>query len=502
MRNLHPDPWPLEPQPSPATEEERARALAAYGLEGLDDDPELTAIVQFTARLCEAPMALVSLVENERQRFLARLGTEERETPRSSSFCAHAMERGGIMEVADAQLDPRFRTNPLVTGGPNIRFYAGHSLVSDSGIPLGGLCVIDTKPRPRGLTSFQREGLAVLARAVMRRLHARRDELLSAQLAAQHLEQRETLLRALADSVPAMVWSADAEGNFDYFNRQMLEFTASLDEVDGQAIHPDDFPDASAKWRESLRNGTPYEVEHRLRRHDGEYRWVMARAVPVKDEHGRVLRWFGTATDIDSVHRISESRDLLARELSHRIKNIFAVVSGLVSLQARKRPEHKEFADELIGTIRALGRAHDYVRPAGADHRNSLLGLLGDLFSPYSSGGAGRVRVVGDDAPIAARAATPLALVFHELATNSAKYGALSEENGAVQLTIEDHGDKLLLRWVERGGPPPSSSMADGFGSRLVEMSITGQLGGSWERRFEPEGMVCELFVSKASIEP
>ena len=484
------------------SEEERARALAAYDFEGLDDDAELTAIAQFAAHLCDAPIALVSLVEKERQRFLARKGLDERETPRSTSFCAHAMVVNGIMEVPDARLDARFRTNPLVTGEPNIRFYAGHPLVADDGMPLGALCVIDSRTRPRGLTDFQREGLAVLARAVMRRLHSRREELLTVQLAEQNVEQRETLLRALADSVPAMVWSADADGNFDYFNRQMLDFTGSVNEMDGQSIHPDDFPTASAKWRESLQAGTPYEVEHRVRRYDGEYRWVMARAVPVKDDGGRIVRWFGTAIDIDSVHRMSESRDLLARELSHRIKNIFAVVSGLVSLQARKRPEHKEFAEELIGTIRALGRAHDYVRPAGADHRNSLLGLLGDLFSPYASGGNTRVRVVGDDCPIAARAATPLALVFHELATNSAKYGALSEEEGTVELTIDDHGERLLLHWTERGGPPPSGAFADGFGSRLVEMSVTGQLGGSWERRFEPEGMVCELVVSKASIAP
>ena len=486
----------------PPTEEERARALAAYGFEALDDDPELSAIVQFAAHLCDVPMALVSLVERERQRFLARKGIEERETPRDTSFCAHAMGHSGMMEVPDARLDPRFHANPLVLGEPGIRFYAGYPLVSDSGIPLGALCVIDSTPRSQGLTALQREGLVVLARAVMRRLHSRREELLAARLAEQHLEQRETLLRALADSVPAMVWSADAAGQFDYFNRQMMEFTGLDRPLGGEVIHPDDFPTASASWRESLRTGTAYEVEHRVRRHDGEYRWVMARAVPVWDESGKVLRWFGTAIDIDSVHKMSETRDLLARELSHRIKNIFAVVSGLVSLSARKRPQHKEFAEELIGTIRALGRAHDYVRPAGADHRNSLLGLLGDLFSPYASAGTTRVRVVGDDTPIAARAATPLALVFHELATNSAKYGALSEEEGSVELTIDDRGDDLLLHWVERGGPPPSGELADGFGSRLVEMSVTGQLGGSWERRFEPEGMVCELVVSKASIAP
>jgi len=502
LKTPHIDQWPSGPHVSSPSEEERALALATYGLEALDDDPELTAIVEFAAALCDAPMALISLVEQERQRLLARKGIALRESPRSISFCAHAMAHGGMMEVADASLDSRFRANPLVVGEPGIRFYAGHPIVAEDQMPLGALCVIDSVARPEGLTKFQRDGLAVLAGAVMRRLQLRKEELLAARLAEQHLEQRETLLRALADSVPAMVWSADAEGHFDYFNRQMLEFTGSATAVAGEAIHPDDFPSASAKWQESLRTGTHYEVEHRIRRHDGEYRWVMARAVPVKDECGRILRWFGTAVDIDAVHRISDTRDLLARELSHRIKNIFAVVSGLVSLQARKRPEHRAFADELIGTIRALGRAHDYVRPVGADHRNSLLGLLGDLFSPYASGGTARVRVVGDDAAIAARAATPLALVFHELATNSAKYGALSEEDGVVELTIENRGDTLLLCWSEMGGPAPAGELKEGFGSRLVEMSVTGQLGGSWKRRFEPQGLVCDLVVSKAAIAP
>ena len=126
--------------------------------------------------------------------------------------------------------------------------------------------------------------------------------------------------------------------------------------------------------------------------------------------------------------------------------------------------------------------------------------MLEDLFSPYRIGGNARVIVHGDDTGIAARAATPLALVFHELATNSAKYGALSSEDGTVDLSVTDQGSEVLLRWVERGGPPPAAEHKAGFGSRLVETSLTGQLGGSWERRFEPEGLVCDLIVSKAAI--
>lgn len=495
--------WPagMPPAPAFASEDERARVLESYHLDSLNDDTELAALANLAAKLCSAPIALVSLVEQERQRFLAREGIEQRETPRDLSFCAHAMLLGEVMEVRDATQDPRFAVNPLVTGEHHVRFYAGQPLISQEGAPLGTLCVIDTVPRPEGLNDFQREGLAVLGQAVMRRLRSRRGQIES----RRERERSETRFRALADSLPDIAWSANAEGRLDYFNRRWHEFTG----LDGwkagvrpDVIHPEDRERVDNGWAEAVAKGTPYEAENRLRRADGEWRWMLVRAEPVRDEDGKPHRWFGTMTDIDDAHKLSETRDLLARELSHRIKNIFAVVSGLISLSVRKRPEYREFGDELTATIRALGRAHDYVRPAGGDRRDSLHGMLGDLFSPYANADGHRVRVEGDDAPIAARSATPLALVFHELATNSAKYGALSTDDGIVELSIGDEGDMLLLCWIERGGPPPEGEPTEGFGSRLVEMSVTGQLGGSWERRFEAEGLIVELKVSKAAIAP
>jgi PAS domain S-box-containing protein len=474
-----------------------ASILDAYGLDALENDPELTAIARFAARLCDTRAAIVNLVESERQRFLGREGLAAVDADTSpASFCVHTMHSGAPMEVSDAAADRRFANNPFVTGEPYVRFYAGHPLISPEGVPLGALCVIDPAPRRGGLTALQREGLAVLAQSVMRRLGSRREALET----ARELDRRESHVRALADSIPAIAWTADGAGKFDYFNRQLVEFTGDSSPEDGRAVHPDDFPRATARWHECLESGEIYEIEHRIRRHDGEYRWMMARAVPVNGPDGRPVRWFGTAVDVHDAHVLSESRDLLARELSHRIKNIFAVVASLISLSMRKRPEFREFGEELIDTIRALGRAHDYVRPAGGERRASLHGMLDDLFGPYRIGGAARVSVHGDDARIAARAATPLALVFHELATNSAKYGALASEDGTIDLAIADRGDTMLLRWVERGVPGPQREQPAGFGSKLVEMSVTGQLGGSWQRRFEPDGLICELVVSKAAI--
>ena len=154
-------------------EPDRLSILAEHSPDSLMDDAELAAICAFAAELCETPIALVSLVEEERQRFLARTGLDVSETPRPTSFCQYAMRQNNIMEVPDAREDPQFRDNPLVTGGPFIRFYAGAPIVSREGAPLGSLCVISPEPR-EALTALQRQGLLVLAQTVVRRLEERR----------------------------------------------------------------------------------------------------------------------------------------------------------------------------------------------------------------------------------------------------------------------------------------------------------------------------------------
>jgi len=317
--------------------------------------------------------------------------------------------------------------------------------------------------------------------------------------ARRELDASEEYLHILADSIPAIAWSATPDGHFDYFNQRMIEFTGQRDDQSGSAFHPDDWKKASALWQHSLKTGEIYEVEHRLCRHDGEYRWMISRALPVRDAEGKIIRWFGTAVDIHDIYEASEARDLLARELSHRIKNIFAVVAGLVSLSARKHPEARQFAEDLTATITALGRAHDFVRPVDGATRGHLRRLLEELFAPYGSGEGARVKISGDDMAISTRTATPLALVFHELATNSAKYGALATSDGVVSLKVADKGEKVKLHWREKGGKPPKREPKEGFGSRLVDMSMT-QLRGSWKRHFEDGGLVVEMTLPKEAI--
>lgn len=496
-------PRDLAPAQAPCSEDERLTVLAAHGGDSLVDDPELQNIVDFAAELCATSAALVTLVEAERQHFLVRAGLEDRETPRETSFCAHAMLGTEPMVVADACADPRFAGNPLVTGEPGIRFYAGQPLVSTDGVPLGALCVIDTAIRPEGLSAIQRQGLAVLAEAVIRRLTQERFD----RTARAAIAQREERLKMMIDSVPGIAWSADGAGNIDYVNARWGEATGASTPRSAAEwsayIHPEDRDGSLGRWVAAMRRGEPHEDEVRMRQSDGSYRWVLSRAIPVAEEAGG-NRWFGTVIDVDRAKRLSEARDLLANELSHRIKNIFAVVSGLITMRSRGRPEVQEFANEINAAIRSLGAAHDYVRPHDGRRSDSLQGLLGDLLEPYDTG-EGRIAITGDDVAIGSRAATPLALIFHELATNSAKYGAFSQLEGKVRIEIvrpKPGGTDLRVTWQESSIDFESAPGApeEGFGSRLLRLAIEGQLGGSFERRFSDDGLDVEITVPAAKL--
>lgn len=613
------------------TEAERLAALRAYGVLHTAPEPRFDDLVELAAAVCEAPTALISLVDSDMQWFKARVGLEVECTPRSLSFCDHAMREHGVMVVPDARLDMRFADNALVTGPPHIRFYAGAPLVTGEGLPIGSLCVIDYQPRPAGLTPLQSRTLSVLAHQVMNQLELRRaleqrdasddaarrallasdyvgawdwdivsdrmvaddrfatmygvDPSLAARgapieifarridprdqdrvaadiaratagdgvflceyrLAAPHRDPRwvlargqvyfgpdgsperfpgvalditerkkldadlaaaaaalaesEARFRAIADSMPQMVWSTLADGSYDYFNARWYEFTGMAEgNTDGEVwnaiFHPEDRTRAWEVWRRSLTTGDLYEIEHRLRRHDGVYRWTLGRAAPLRNDTGEIIRWFGTCTDIDDLKRIEQGQALISQELSHRIKNIFAVVSALIAVSARECPEARSFAASVRERIGALARAHEFVRP----HTEVSRPLLGDmtlhaflstLFLPYATiEGEARVVVSGDDALFDDQAATSVALLFHELATNAAKYGALSNSGGRVQLTTRLAGDRFILDWREEGGPslagPPTRS---GFGSSLATLSVEGQLGGRLERVWRDEGL-------------
>lgn len=325
------------------------------------------------------------------------------------------------------------------------------------------------------------------------------------------LQRMNSAFRILTDAMPQMVWSTLPDGYHDYYNARWYEFTGvPAGSTDGEGwngmFHPDDQEYAWSVWRHSLATGEPYEVNYRLRHHSGEYRWTLGRALPLRNEKGKIVRWIGTCTDIHESKMMAEENEVLSRELSHRIKNIFAVINGLIGMSARQNAELRPLAAELQDRIAALGRAHEFARPHSEQSRpvtiaSTLNGLLTEILSAYPALGEGRLTITGDDPEIDDRSATPIALVFHELATNSAKYGALSSVTGSVSIEVAQQGDKVSIQWIETDGPEVSGEPVDtGFGTRLVQLAITQQLAGTIERHWLREGLRVDMQVSASRL--
>lgn len=238
----------------------------------------------------------------------------------------------------------------------------------------------------------------------------------------------------------------------------------------------------------------------------GEAIAVLYNVFPVRDDHG-ALMGYGTVTrDLRERKRAEEARDLLIKELSHRIKNIFAVVGGIAGLSARTDAAAKPFVAAFRERLGALAQAHEYVRPhspasAPAVKGQTLLGLMRLLMAAYAQDGRDRIVIRGDDVPVGDRSATALALIMHEQATNAVKYGALSSEEGVVRLTGHLDAGRYTLTWTESGGPvvtaPPTRQ---GFGTVLAERSVAGQLDGTLEHDWAPGGLVMRMAVPVANL--
>ena len=189
--------------------------------------------------------------------------------------------------------------------------------------------------------------------------------------------------------------------------------------------------------------------------------------------------------------------------MSHRVKNLLAIASGLTSITSRSTSTSEDMARQLIQRLTALGRAHDLVRPLpGEQGKAALLGdLIAVLLAPYDDMGAfsGRVRVSVPRMGVGEGTANTLALVLHELATNSLKYGALSSATGTLDISCCDVGDDAIeIRWTERGGPavrPPEAT--EGYGSRMVSRVLASQLSGTIERNWSPEGVIVTVRMNK-----
>lgn len=268
-------------------------------------------------------------------------------------------------------------------------------------------------------------------------------------------------------------------------------------------IHPADRDRVRVAFTATRAGPGAYEIDFRIVL-GGEIRWISARGQG--GDVGMVGRTMsGIFLDVTGRKQAEEGHELLAGEMSHRVKNLLAIASGLTTITQRSAATKQEMAEQLTGRLTALGRAHDLVRPiAGSDGHAALLGdLFSVLLAPYDDQGAfsGRVRIAVPRMGVGEKSSTTLALVIHELATNSLKYGALSDGAGLLDLSCTTEGDEVVLVWTERGGPKVTAPAdVSGYGNGLVARSVTGQLGGSIAYDWCADGLIITLRMAKGRL--
>jgi two-component sensor histidine kinase len=263
-------------------------------------------------------------------------------------------------------------------------------------------------------------------------------------------------------------------------------------------IHPADRDRVRAAFSATRAIVGPYEIDFRIMVGD-QIRWISARGLG-NDSGLYKHHMFGVFLDVTGRKQAEEGHELLAGEMSHRVKNLLAIAAGLTQITSRSTTTAPEMAKELTERLAALGRAHDLVRPLpGHQGRAALLGdLLSILLAPYEDMGAfsGRIRVAVPRMGVGENAATALALVMHELATNSLKYGALSAESGTLDVSGAVDDEEVTIVWTERGGPTVEApNGAGGYGSKLVVRTISAQLGGSITYNWSIEGVIVALTI-------
>lgn len=273
-------------------------------------------------------------------------------------------------------------------------------------------------------------------------------------------------------------------------------------------IHPGDRRRVLNAW-ERLVGGREavYRVEYRFLRGDGSWRWLESTGAVVRadPQTGKPLRLAGTIQDITERHAAEERRELLTQEVNHRARNALAIVQAILRLTRATTPA--EFVRLVEGRIAALARAQSLLAaerwsgvPLGA--------LIVEELAPFGavvetgSDEDGRFRLSGPTFRVRSEAVQPLGMVIHELATNAAKHGALSVPEGrvAVSWVADDAAGLLRIRWAETDGPPPGFPAHRGVGSRVIETTVTGQLGGVVDRRWPEEGLTCDITLPLARL--
>ncbi|HEX8528421.1 MAG TPA: response regulator, partial [Cytophagales bacterium] len=352
----------MKPAPLPPHESERLRELLSLEILDTGHESQFDEIVQLASHICEAPISLVTLVDESRQWFKAKVGLDIAETSRDASFCAHTILQDDVFVVEDARADERFHDNPLVTGNPHIRFYAGFPLKTSGGHHLGSLCVIDT--RKRVLTEAQKTALQLLARQVIKELELRK--------ANRELQRKNQMLQGFLSNIPLIAYRVDGDGTIrESVGSGLRALGFANNQLVGRSAF-DILPDMAKTIREVLRTGKSYFVNSGQRK--GEEYHYEHYVFPDETNPGGVI---GFALNItkrigfqrelqaakETAERATQAKSRFLANMSHEIRTPISAILGFAQV-LKGQPLPAE-AQEYLSYISASGEI--------------LLKLIGDV---------------------------------------------------------------------------------------------------------------------------
>lgn len=500
--------------PAAVNDPQRVQLLKSYDILDTPPEPGFDDVVILARQICKTPIALVSLVDRDRQWFKAASGLDSCETPIHQSVCAHSLAQRETLNIPDLTRDERTRHNTLVTGEP-FRFYAGAPLITASGHAIGTVCVVDTVARPGGLDADQIAALEALARQVITLLDQRR-------LIVAHAERTTELREEMTERKVAQAAQQVSEDRYrSLFNSLDAGFCVvelkfdeggsprdyRFVEINEAFVRQTGLRDATGKW---MRDLAPDHEQHWF----DIYGKVALTGEPARFEHEADAlghRWydvhaFRTGTpgahqvailfnDVTARRTAEQQQKMLNDELGHRMKNSMALVQAIASQTLRGVPD-RVAVKAFTQRVQALSRAHDVLLQhswASANLADVVMGAVGAQADPA------RVAVSGPDISLEPKAALSLSLLLHELATNAVKYGSLSVPNGIVEVNWRKEATALVMMWVEKGGPPATPPERTGLGSRLIDIGMVGT--SDVRKRFDSEGFSAEFRAPLQLIE-
>ncbi len=435
--------------------------------------------------------------------------------PRNTSIFEPTFRGLGTMRSDDIRKDPRYGHNRPHRGMPQghlpVVSYLAVPVISSTGEVHGGLFFGHDQP---GV--FTSDAEAIIEAVATHAAIALDNERLVRRLRAESEQRRATALTrsrlaAIVETSEDAILTKDLDGVITSWNQGASElFGYSAEEAIGQPVTmliPADRRDEEPSIIERIRAGEriePYETVRQ--RKDGTLIDISLSVSPLKDSTGAIVGASKIARDITERNRAREHERLLIREMNHRIKNLFALASSIIGLSARDADSPQALKARATERLAALARVHSLTLARhGHDEvavptPTTLHALIEAILAPYEADpdGGRRIRLSGDDVALSASAITSFALLVHEFATNAAKYGALAGERGTITIETRRSGDRLLVSWVEREGPPVTApTSVEGFGSYLAQATVKtldGRIAHSWDAK----GVTVRLDVSLA----